>query len=362
MMQGFEFAKELFKINDYSGVADSGIVAGDYDGFIDSGSYTLNALLSGTIYGGYPKNKITALAAPSSCGKTFFMLTAMKIFLNNKKDGAVFLYESESAISKKLLEDFGIDTKRVFVFPVETVQQFRFQCLSLLTKYGEQKKEERKPLLIVLDSLGMLSTAKEIADITEGKDTVDMTRAKMIKGAFRVLTLKIGRLGATMLLSNHTYASQGLYPVTVSSGGTGLQYAASTIVMLSKMKDKVGTDIVGNIIHCKLDKSRLTKEFSKIDTAINYKSGLLRWHGMIDLALSSGVWKKGGSRVEMTDGSKAFEKAIYADPERYFTPDVLEKIDAHCKTLFLYGNAQDIPVDEDLGDLGEEEILEGGEE
>lgn len=355
-MTGFDFAKELFKMNDYASIAENGIIAGDYAGFIDSGSYILNALLSGSIYGGYPKSKVTALASPSGTGKTFFLLTAMKYFLIDNPDGAVFLYESESAISKKMLVDFGIDVKRVYVFPVETVQQFRHQCLSLLTKYEEQAPKERKPLLIVLDSLGMLSTDKEINDIRDGKDTVDMTRAKMIKGAFRVLTLKVGKTGATILLSNHVYASQGLYPTTISSGGTGLQYAASTIVMLSKKKDKVGTDVVGNIIHCKLDKARLTKENSLVDTAINYKRGLLKWYGMVELALSSGVWKKNGLRVELPDCTKLFEKAIYADPEKYFVPGVMSAIDEHCKTLFMYGNANESDsVDTDQDYIGEEE-------
>lgn len=347
-MEGFDFAKELFKLNEYAAVAEDGIAAGDYNGFIDSGSYVLNALLSGSIFGGYPKNKVTALAGPSSVGKSFFLLTAIKRFLEDNPDGGVFFYESESAISKKLLVDFGIDVKRVFVFPVETVQQFRHQCLSLLTKYEEKDPKDRKPLLIVLDSLGMLSTEKEINDIKEGKDTVDMTRAKMIKGAFRVLTLKIGKLGTTMLLSNHTYTNQGsLYPTAVSSGGSGLQYAASTIVMLSKKKDKVGTDVVGNIIHCKLDKARLTKENSLIDTAINYKDGLLKWYGMVDLALSAGVWKKNGVRIELEDGTKLYEKAIYSDVDKYFSDDIMKKIDEHCKTLFMYGNAVETETGEE---------------
>lgn len=206
----FDYVKEIMKLNEYSTIAANGIAAGDYDGFMDSGSYAVNAVLSGSIYGGYAENKITELAGPSSVGKTFFALTAVKLFLENNPEAGVFLFESESAISKKQLEEFGIDVRRVFVFPVDTVQKFRHQCLVILTKYLEQPKAERKPILIVLDSLGMLSTEKELADIGDGKDTRDMTRAQLVKAAFRVVTLKLGIAGVPLIMTNHTYQSMCL--------------------------------------------------------------------------------------------------------------------------------------------------------
>lgn len=206
----FDFAKEIFKINEYASVASDGIVAGDFDGFLDSGSYSLNALLSGSIYGGFPLGKVSALVGASRMGKSFFVLTTMKEFLTKDPKSIVILFESESALSKSMLENFGIDTKRVMVIPVETVERFRHQCLSLLIKYGEQPESERRKMLIVLDSLGMLSTEKEMGDITEGKDTKDMTRAQIIKAAFRVLTLKLGKLGIPFLLTNHSYQTMCL--------------------------------------------------------------------------------------------------------------------------------------------------------
>jgi RecA/RadA recombinase len=201
----FDFLKEVMSLNEYSSIAKDGIVAGDFTGFMDSGSYTFNAVLSGTIYGGYAQNKITELAGPSGVGKTFFALTLIKLFLYLNKEGGVFLFESESALSKAQLIEFGIDVTRVYVFPVDTVEKFRHQALSILIKYNEQKKDERKPLLMVLDSLGMLSTEKEMADIGDGKGTKDMTRAGLIKAAFRVLTLKLGIAGVPLILTNHTY-------------------------------------------------------------------------------------------------------------------------------------------------------------
>jgi RecA/RadA recombinase len=237
---GFDFLSEVFKLNEYSGPAEKGIIAGDYDGFLDSGSYSLNAVLSGTIYGGYTKNKITALAGESGVGKTFFALTAIKIFLDDNKDGGVFLFESESAISKQQLVDFGVDVKRVYVFPVETIQQFRHQCVVILNKYGDQTKKERQPMLIVLDSLGMLSTTKEIEDIEAGLETKDMTRAQLIKGAFRVLTLKLGKLGVPMILTNHTYKEMCLAEGTRLAMSSGHHKNIEDIVVGDEVKTRMG--------------------------------------------------------------------------------------------------------------------------
>lgn len=348
MAAGFDFLDEVFRLNEYATVAKDGIIAGDFDGFMDSGSYSLNAVLSGTIYGGYTKNKITALAGESSVGKTFFALTAIKLFLEENKEGGIFLFESESAISKKQLIEFGVDVNRVYVFPVETVQQFRHQALVILNKYGEQEKADRRPMLMVLDSLGMLSTTKEVEDIQEGKETKDMTRAQLVKGAFRVLTLKAGKLGVPILLTNHTYSEMGLYAKKVMSGGSGLQYACSSAIFLSKKKEKIGREVVGNVIHCMMAKGRITKEFSIADTIIRYDTGLDRWYGMVDFAIETGIWKKAGPRVAVQDGSKPYAREIYADTDKYFTEDIMKAIDEHVGRKFMYGSAFN----------DEEEILE----
>jgi RecA/RadA recombinase len=192
----------------------------DVDRYIDTGSYTLNALLSGSIYKGLPGNKITALAGESSTGKTYFTLGVVNQFLKDNPTGGVIFFESESAITKKMLLDRGIDIARLVIVPVATVQQFRHQALVVLEKYMEDKEADRRPLLICLDSLGMLSTTKEMEDSTEGKETKDMTRAAILKAAFRVLTLKLGRAKVPMVVTNHTYDVIGsMYPQKEMGGG-----------------------------------------------------------------------------------------------------------------------------------------------
>ena len=179
--------------NEFASVAEDGIAAGDCDSFVDTGAYIFNALVSGSIFGGLPSNKITALAGESSTGKTFFALSIVKYFLQQNPTGQVIYFESESAITKGMLADRGIDVKRIGLVPVTTVQEFRTQAIKVVDEYMKLKKKDRPPLMFVLDSLGMLSTTKEVEDATAGKETRDMTRAQVVKSIFRILSLKLGQ-------------------------------------------------------------------------------------------------------------------------------------------------------------------------
>ena len=334
-----DFLKQIIKDtgNEYASLVSDGVEAGDVDTFIDTGSYIFNALLSGSIYGGIPSNKITALAGESATGKTFFVLGMCKHFLDNNPDAGVIFFESESALTKKLIEERGIDSKRMVIMPVTTVQEFRYQALSITEKYLEQS--DRKPLLFVLDSLGMLSTTKEVEDTADGKETRDMTRAQVLKAAFRVLTLKLGRAKVPMIITNHTYDVVGAYmPMKEMGGGSGLKYAASSIIYLSRKKDKEGTEVVGNIIHCKTHKSRLTVENRMVDVKLRYDKGLDKYYGLLDLATKYGIFKQVSTRIELPDGTKQYAKSIYNEPDKYFTDDVLKQIDEAAKKEFTYGN------------------------
>ena len=202
-----DFLKDIIKEtgNEYATLASEGIDAGDVSNFVDTGCYSLNALLSGSIYGGMPGNKITAIAGEAATGKTFFALGICKHFLDKDESAGVIYFESESAVSKNMIEDRGIDSKRFVVVPVATVQEFRTQSIKIVDKYLEQPEDKRKPIMFVLDSLGMLSTTKEMSDTAEGKETRDMTRSQIVKSTFRVLTLKLGKADIPMIMTNHTY-------------------------------------------------------------------------------------------------------------------------------------------------------------
>ena len=335
-----DFLKSVIKDvgNEYASLVIDGVEAGDVDSFIDTGSYVFNALLSGSLYGGLPANKITALAGESATGKTYFLMGIVKSFLDKDPNAGVIYFESESAITKQMVIGRGIDPNRMVIMPVTTVQEFRTQSLKVLDSYLLQNESNRKPLFLCLDSLGMLSTTKEVEDTADGKETRDMTRAQVLKATFRVLTLKLGRAKVPMVVTNHTYDVVGsMFPTKEMGGGSGLKYAASSIIYLSKKKEKDGTEVIGNIIHCKNHKSRLTVENKIVDVRLTYDKGLDRHYGLLDLAEKYEVFKKVSTRFELPDGSKQFGKTILNNPETYFTEEIMLQLEVAAEKEFKYG-------------------------
>ena len=328
--------KELGDVDTH--LADDGLHSSEYSGAIDTGSYILNAVLTGSIWGGVPNNKITAFAGETTTGKTFFVLGIAKRFLDDHPEAAIFYYDTEAAVTKQMMLDRGIDTKRVIIIEPDTIQTFRTHVIKVLDNYAKIEKEDRPPILLILDSFGMLSSTKEVTDSTEGSETKDMTKAALAKATFRVLALKLAKINVPLIVTNHVYAQIGaFYPTNEMAGGSGLKYAASQIIMLSKKKDKEGTEVVGNIIHCKMHKSRLTKENKRVDVKLSYSKGLDRHYGLLELAEKYNIIKKVSTRYELPDGTKVFGKAINEEPEKYFTKDLLDKLEVAAAHEFKYG-------------------------
>jgi RecA/RadA recombinase len=351
--------KDLLKIagNEYATIAEQGIIAGDIHYYIDTGSYALNILLSGTPYGGIAGNKIVGFAGEESTGKTFYAIETCKSFLNQFSDGLVLYFCTESDFSKKTLEDRGVDTSRVAVLPVATVEEFRTQLTKQLNMLLESS--ERPKIFVVLDSIGNLSTNKESTDMASGADKRDMTKQQLLRGTFRVITLKLGKLQIPMLCVNHTYEVVGAYiPTKEMSGGGGLKYAASQIIYLSKKKAKEkegGEDQhIGAIITAKLDKSRLTREGMKVETRLRFDTGLDRYFGLIDIAEELGIIRNIAKKYVFPDGTAAFESAIEKNPAKYFTKEVLDLIAEKAPARYLYGSGE-APAEE------ETDIAEGVE-
>jgi len=308
--------------------------------YVDTGSYIFNALVSGSIFGGVSGNKITAIAGESSTGKTFFSLAVVKNFLDNNPTGYCLYFDTEAAITRSLLEGRGVDTTRVVVVNVVTVEEFRGKALKAVDLYLKKPEGERNPCMFVLDSLGMLSTSKEITDALNDKEVRDMTKSQLIKGAFRMLTLKLGQANIPMIVTNHTYDVIGAYvPTKEMGGGSGLKYAASTIIHLSKKKEKDGTEVIGNIIKAKTAKSRLSKENQDVEIRLFYdERGLDRYYGLLELGEIGGLWKNSAGRYEI-DGKKLYAKEILKNPEKYFTPEIMQALDETARKEFTYGNS-----------------------
>ena len=333
-----DFLKEIVKEigDEYTRVARD---IDDTEKYVDTGSYIFNALVSGSIFGGVSGNKITAIAGESSTGKTFFSLAVVKNFLDSNPNGMCLYFDTEAAINKSLLSDRGLDLTRLVVVKVVTVEDFRSKALKAVDMYLKKPEEERKPCMFVLDSLGMLSTQKEITDALDEKQVRDMTKSQLIKGAFRMLTLKLGQAKIPMIVTNHVYDAIGSYvPTKDMGGGSGLKYAASTIIYLSKKKEKDGTEVIGNIIKAKTHKSRLSKENKDVEIRLYYDDrGLDRYYGLLELGDVGGLWKNVAGRYEM-NGKKVYAKQILKEPEKYFTEEVMQQLDEIAKQEFSYGD------------------------
>ena len=332
-----DFLKEIVKEvgGEYTQLAAD---INDSETYVDTGSYIFNGLVSGSIFGGVSGNKITAIAGESSTGKTFFSLAVVKNFLDSNPDGYCLYFDTEAAVNKSLLTDRGIDLNRLVVVNVVTIEDFRSKALKAVDIYLKKSDAERKPCMFVLDSLGMLSTEKEITDALNDKQVRDMTKSQLVKGAFRMLTLKLGQANIPMIVTNHTYDVIGAYvPTKEMGGGSGLKYAASTIIYLSKKKEKDGTEIVGNLIKAKTAKSRLSKENKDVKVRLYYDDrGLDRYFGLLELGELGGLWKNVAGRYEM-NGKKVYAKEIYKNPDKYFTEEVLQQLDDVAKKEFSYG-------------------------
>lgn len=351
--------------------------------FFSTGSLMLNALVSGSMAGGLAGNKITALAGEEATGKTFIALQTVQYFLETNPTGHVFIFDSEDDPSKSdgTMSERGIDTSRVHVKMVKTIQEFRQLAINIIDAYLEQDEASRQPMFFVLDSLGNLSTLKELHDTAKGalnkkgEDVRDMTRTSLIRGLFRVLTIKLGEANVPLLITNHTYQTMNPYgEATTMSGGGGLKYAASTIIYLTKAKlrddDK---EVIGLKLTAKLDKSRFTRQGLKAELLLTHENGLDRHWGLFDLGKESGLLVAGtgindkgktgknGIKVndyKFPDGQIASRKEIEANPAQYFESEInFAAYEELCAKTFLFGNGKG-PVteaDDDETDLPTEE-------
>jgi len=333
-----DFLKEIVKEigNDFTQLASD---IDETETYVDTGSYIFNGLISGSIFGGVSNNKITAIAGESSTGKTYFSLAVVKNFLDNNPDGYCLYFDTEAAVNRGLLESRGVDLTRTVVVNVVTIEEFRGKALKAVDIYLKTDEENRKPCMFVLDSLGMLSTEKEITDALNDKQVRDMTKSQLVKGAFRMLTLKLGQANIPLIVTNHTYDVIGSYvPTKEMGGGSGLKYAASTIIYLSRKKEKDGKEVIGNIIKAKTHKSRLSKENKEVQVRLYYDDrGLDRYYGLLELGEIGGIWKNVAGRYEI-NGKKVYGKQILANPDEYFTPEVMQALDEIAQKEFSYGS------------------------
>lgn len=320
----------------YASVISDGIIGDESRYYLDTGSYSLNALISGSIFKGMPSNRGLMYAGEQATGKSFFALEMAHQMQKAHKNAIVVYFDTEKALDMDNLPSDRFDRERFVILQPATIEDFRTQATRLLTELEGQ--EDRPEIIFVLDSLGMLSSLKEMGDVEDGKNVRDMTKTQLIKGTFRVLTLRMGVSNIPLVVVNHVYAKiGGMFPENEVSGGSGGKYAASTILTLTKSMHKKGAVQIGVIIKAKTYKSRLTKEKMIVETRLLFDRGLDRYWGLLPLALEAGIYKKIGNRYELPDGKMKLGTYIERDPETYFTQEILEKIDAWTQANFTLG-------------------------
>ena len=240
----------------------------------------INVALSGSVDGGLSAG-LTVLAGPSKHFKTSFALLMAAAYLRKHEDAVMLFYDSEFGSPQSYFQQFGIDTARVLHTPVTNVEELKFDII------GQLEAMDRKDnVIIVIDSIGNLASKKELEDAINEKSVADMSRAKALKGLFRMTTPYLTMKNIPLLAINHTYQEMGLFPKAIVSGGTGIYYSADNIWILGRQQDKQGTEIKGYHFVINVEKSRFVKEKSKIPISVSWEGGVQRWSGLLEVALA----------------------------------------------------------------------------
>jgi len=280
----------------------------------------VNVALSGSINGGVTPG-LTVLAGPSKHFKTSFALLMAGAYLKEKEDAVLLFYDSEFGSPQSYFQQFGIDTSRVLHTPITNVEELKFDLINQLEEIDRDDN-----VIVVIDSIGNLASKKELEDALNEKGVADMSRAKALKGLFRMATPYLAMKNIPMLAVNHTYKEIGLFPKDIVGGGTGIYYSADNIWILGRQQDKQGTEIKGYHFVINVEKSRYVKEKSKIPISVSWEGGVQRWSGLLDVALVGGYVAKPSNgwycRVDTNTGELVDPKVRLAQTleEEFWAP------------------------------------------
>lgn len=358
--------KDIFKtvdeLNPDASILESSTLS-TADEWLDTGSYALNAIISGSMYKGVPAGRITGFAGPSQAGKSLIM---NKIMANAQKKGYVpVIWDSEVAVDSKSGKGAGMDTTKVKYYPVETIEDCRNQICKFLDNVISINNPEYK-FIIAIDSLGNLASAKEIRDATAGKDASDVgQRAKAIKSMMRTLTYKAAKAKVPILFSNHVYDSMEMFPslVKTQSGGKGPIYLASVLVQLNTRNEKssenpqeasvaISNNVSGVTLSAMTVKNRFVPNFLKTELYLNFKTGLDKYSGLFDIALAFNVIVKNGNRYNFGDVNMGFRKDIEKNPEAW--EKILPTLEEVLQRELCYSQDDKSEVEESIEDKDSE--------
>jgi len=332
----------------YSSTLDNNCYC-NIDEYIDTGSFMLNRLITGSIYKGIPRGRVYGFAGESGVGKSF--LCGQLIRRAQEEDYLVLVYDSENAISSDFLERIGCKTDEILYFPVDGIEQFRNHVINTLQPILEENPEQK--VLIVLDSYGNLSCAKEMNDIEQKKDAADMgQRAKAGGQMFRAITKFCGKYGVTMVYTNHVYkdtasATNPMYAKNKQSGGNKATYMSTGVIFLGKSAEKDSDkNVTGNFLRAKSEKNRLVPEGKMVEMYLSFKNGPNRYYGLMEQAVEAGVAKQGSNSknfiVPHVSDKQIHIAKIYSERrDEVFTKEFLDKIDEYCMNNYKYSSIND---------------------
>ena len=305
----------------------------------------VNVALSGSISGGITPG-MTVLAGPSKHFKTSFALLMASAFLKEKKDGVILFYDSEFGSPQSYFKEFDVDTERVLHTPVANVEELKFDLVNQL----EQLTREDN-VMIVIDSIGNLASKKELEDALNEKSVADMSRAKALKGLFRMVTPYLTMKNIPLVAVNHTYKEIGLFPKDVVGGGTGIYYSADNIWIIGRQQDKQGTEIKGYHFVINVDKSRYVKEKSKIPISVSWEGGVQRYSGLLDVALAGGYVVKPSNGWYSVNGDEKKVRQADTLQKEFWTP-IFEDTDFadFIKKQYSIGHEDQVSMDEIVED------------
>ena len=286
----------------------------------------INVALSGDVEGGLTSG-LTVLAGPSKHFKTSFALLMGAAYMKEHEDAVMLFYDSEFGSPQNYFESFGIDAGRVLHTPITDVEQLKFDLVNQLDEIEGGDK-----VIIVIDSIGNLASKKELEDALNEKSVADMSRAKALKGLFRMVTPYLTMKNIPLLAVNHTYQEMGLFPKAIVSGGTGIYYSADNIWIIGRQQEKQGTEIKGYNFVINVEKSRFVKEKSKVPISVSWEGGIEPYSGLLDVGLAGGYVVKPNvgwyARVDKETGEIVEPKVRQKDTltEEFWKP-ILEETD-----------------------------------
>ena len=343
-------AELLARLKKASGVKEASVLSSstvlDERDEIETPVYALNIAFSGRLHGGFVSG-LTLLSGEARSFKSNFALLCAKSFMDKHDDGVLLFYDSEMGASKQYFTSFGIDMGRVLHIPITDIEELKFDVMKQL-----QEIKRGDHVMIIVDSIGNLASKKEVEDALDEKSVADMTRAKQLKSLTRMITPHLSLKNIPMIMITHTYKEMSLFPKDIVSGGSGIMYACSNCIIVSKSQVKQGTDTIGFNFNLNITKSRFAREKSRIPVTVTFDGGINKWSGLLEMALASGFVVKPSNgwyqKVDQETGELIGNKVRLADTNTAeFWDSILKdpKFEEWVEKTFMIANTKMIADD-----------------